>query len=63
MEVLEGQLHLYGIHAVKAVRAGEMDCPAGSVKGVTFHFVTFSDVVPVLSTLGAVLPAVKARPA
>ena len=47
------------MHAVKAVHAGEMECPEGSVKGITFHFVTFSDVVPVLSTLGTVFPAVK----
>ena len=61
MEVVEGQLHLYGIHALKAVHAGELECPVGSVKGVTFHFVAFSDVVPLLSTLGTVFPAVKVR--
>ena len=59
MELVEGQLHLYGNHALKAVHAGEMECPAGSVKGVAFHFVAFSDVVPLLSTLGAAFPAVK----
>ena len=59
MEVVEGQLHLYGIHALKAVRAGELECPAGSVKGVAFHFAAFSDVVPLLTTLVAAFPAVK----
>ena len=61
MEVVEGHLHLYGIHALKAVHTGELECPAGSVKGVAFHFVSFSDVVPVLSMLGATFPAEKVR--
>ena len=61
MEVVEGHLHLYGIHTLKAVQTGELECPAGSVKGVAFHFVAFADVVPVLSTLGAMFPAMKVR--